>query len=72
MNCDSTYWDPDSCKCLCTQDACKYTDTARPIDLDPNSLNNRQPGGGLTIKKNDGMGARPYLYGLVFIISLFQ
>ncbi|KAI8922508.1 hypothetical protein DFJ77DRAFT_446879 [Powellomyces hirtus] len=37
--CDSLWWDPVAGTCLCTADSCKYTDTARPVNLDPASLN---------------------------------
>ncbi|KAJ3155255.1 hypothetical protein HDU86_004345 [Geranomyces michiganensis] len=38
-NCDSLWWDPVQGKCLCTAAGCAYTDTARAINMDPNSLN---------------------------------
>lgn len=38
--CDTLWWDPVACKCLCTADSCKYVETARPINMDQASLNN--------------------------------
>ncbi|KAJ3032457.1 hypothetical protein HDV00_007532 [Rhizophlyctis rosea] len=34
-NCDTLYWDPVGCKCLCTAASCAFTDTGRNISLDP-------------------------------------
>ncbi|KAJ3183218.1 hypothetical protein HDU85_002244 [Gaertneriomyces sp. JEL0708] len=42
--CDTLYWDPVGCKCLCEADSCKYTDSARPVNLDPKSLDQPQKG----------------------------
>ncbi|KAI8913301.1 hypothetical protein EDD86DRAFT_262198, partial [Gorgonomyces haynaldii] len=44
-NCDTLFWNPATCTCLCTSTSCAYNDTARPINLDPNSLNQYLPGG---------------------------
>ncbi|KAJ3298546.1 hypothetical protein HK104_010601 [Borealophlyctis nickersoniae] len=39
-NCDTLYWDPVGCKCGCPSGAaCSWSDTSRPINLDPSSLN---------------------------------
>ncbi|KAI9090050.1 hypothetical protein DFS34DRAFT_638102 [Phlyctochytrium arcticum] len=46
--CDTLWWDPVGCTCMCTGDSCKWNDTSRPVNLDPaslNSANNTQNGG---------------------------
>ncbi|KAJ3012348.1 hypothetical protein HKX48_006334 [Thoreauomyces humboldtii] len=37
--CDSLWWDPVAGSCTCTAPGCAYTDTGRPINMDPNSIN---------------------------------
>ncbi|EGF81519.1 hypothetical protein BATDEDRAFT_10655 [Batrachochytrium dendrobatidis JAM81] len=44
--CDTLWWDPVGCKCLCTVSACAWNDTSRSINLDPASLNNVVSGSG--------------------------
>ncbi|KAJ1345157.1 hypothetical protein BSLG_000672 [Batrachochytrium salamandrivorans] len=44
--CDTLWWDPAGCKCLCTVPACAWNDTSRAINLDPNSLNPQNTGHG--------------------------
>jgi hypothetical protein len=36
-DCDSLWWDPNSCQCLCKSADCEYKDQARPVNLDPNA-----------------------------------
>lgn len=31
-NCDTRWWDPVACQCMCTTDDCKWQDTSRPLD----------------------------------------
>ena len=30
-NCDTLWWDPAACQCLCTSPSCAWNDTSRPI-----------------------------------------
>jgi hypothetical protein len=38
-NCDSLWWDPIACKCLCNSPSCAYKDTSRPIQSEKEFLN---------------------------------
>lgn len=44
-SCDTTWWDPATCTCLCTSSACEFKDTGRPVNLSEKSLDNVPPGG---------------------------
>eukprot|EP00842_Homolaphlyctis_polyrhiza_P004516 jgi/Hompol1/5065/HPOL_001003-RA len=50
-NCDTLWWDPVGCKCLCTAASCAWNDTSRPINLNPDSLN---PASTATVSSNGG------------------
>lgn len=64
--CDTKFWDSSSCKCLCTKPECELDSDARPISLDPNSMNDRSAG-------NSKNSASPTLnFFLSSILVLFQ
>ncbi|KND01852.1 uncharacterized protein SPPG_03642 [Spizellomyces punctatus DAOM BR117] len=70
--CDTLWWDPVGCKCLCTSDACKWNDSARPINLDPASLNavNKTGGGSGSANSNTkGNGAGSLQAGIVTLAA---
>ena len=46
--CDTLWWDPATCQCLCNSPSCAWKDTSRPIQLDKNAFiangtNNKKP-----------------------------
>ncbi|KAI8587646.1 hypothetical protein BDZ88DRAFT_424779 [Geranomyces variabilis] len=57
--CDSLWWDPVTGKCTCTADGCKYTDTARAINMDPNSIKAVAAGNGTAAGANGTSSATP-------------
>lgn len=50
--CNSLFWDPATCTCLCNAVGCAFNDTSRPVNLDPNSINSLAAGGGGVVNIN--------------------
>ncbi|KAK9727667.1 hypothetical protein K7432_001650 [Basidiobolus ranarum] len=50
-NCDTLWWDPVGCKCLCQNDSCNYIDNSKPIDLNGS---NKTDGKGVSANGKNG------------------
>ncbi|ORX89556.1 glycoside hydrolase/deacetylase [Basidiobolus meristosporus CBS 931.73] len=50
-NCDTLWWDPIACSCLCQNESCKFIDNSKPIDF---SNGNRTDGKGASANGKSG------------------